>query len=186
MGFSPRHGLKIVRAMAFTFPLLMIGVAVPAEAGSDTPAPACAAANARSVTHAEAALNKGQLNNASTIKQTGLNLKVPEPGEVIAIATALQESSLRDLDHGDRDSLGLFQQRPSQGWGTRSQILDPIHASSTFYRHLLTIPGWRTISVAQAAQAVQRSAYPTAYAKWEPLARDLVTLLPEGGACLPH
>ena len=96
----------------------------------------------------------------------------------IALATALQESTLRNLNWGDRDSLGLFQQRPSTGWGTPAQVTDPVYASRLFFggpsnpnkgntRGLLDIPGWQSMTVTQAAQAVQISAHPDAYAKWE-------------------
>ncbi|MEU3712156.1 C40 family peptidase [Streptomyces catenulae] len=114
-----------------------------------------------------------QVPNAKTIQATGVAMGIPARGQVVALATALQESGLRNLSYGDRDSLGLFQQRPSQGWGTANQILDPVHASTKFYEGLKKVPGWESLSVAQAAQAVQRSGFPDAYAKWEPLATAL-------------
>ncbi|MYQ47591.1 hypothetical protein GTW40_21500 [Streptomyces sp. SID4985] len=114
-----------------------------------------------------------QVPNAKTIQATGVAMNMPPRGQVVALATAMQESRLRNLTYGDRDSLGLFQQRPSQGWGTASQILDPVHASTKFYEALRKVSGWQSLSVAQAAQAVQRSGYPEAYAKWEPLATAL-------------
>lgn len=116
---------------------------------------------------------KEQVPNAKKIQATGVALKVPARGRVVALATALQESGLRNLNYGDRDSLGLFQQRPSQGWGTPEQVRDPVHASTKFYEHLKKVSGWQSMTVAQAAQAVQASAYPDAYAKWEPLATAL-------------
>jgi LysM repeat protein len=120
--------------------------------------------------------------NARTIIQVGRSLGVPDYGIVIALATALQESGLRNLPYGDRDSLGLFQQRPSAGWGSPSQLLTPSYAARLFFggasnpnagktKGLLDIAGWQSKTVAQAAQAVQRSAYPDAYAKWEATAR---------------
>lgn len=116
--------------------------------------------------------------NASIIIQIGRELGVSDRGIVIALAAAMQESSLRNIDYGDRDSLGLFQQRPSTGWGTREQILNAPHAARLFFggpsnpnkgntRGLLDIVGWRSMTLTQAAQAVQISAYPDAYAKWE-------------------
>ncbi|MFI0722078.1 C40 family peptidase [Streptomyces sp. NPDC021224] len=126
-----------------------------------------------------------QMPNAKVVTATGLALHVPARGQVVALATALQESGLRNLAHGDRDSLGLFQQRPSEGWGTAAEILDPVHASAKFYAALRQVPGWESLSVAQAAQEVQRSAYPDSYAKWEPLAtalqRAVEPLLATGG-----
>ncbi|MFD1660219.1 C40 family peptidase [Streptomyces caeni] len=114
-----------------------------------------------------------QIPHAKTIVATGIALKVPARGQVIALATALQESGLRNLSYGDRDSLGLFQQRPSQGWGAAKEIRDPVYAATQFYTHLLKVDGWQQLTVAQAAQAVQRSGYPDAYAKWEDLATAL-------------
>jgi peptidoglycan hydrolase-like protein with peptidoglycan-binding domain len=127
-------------------------------------------------------LSDEQKANARTIIGVGKGAAVPEYGWVIALATAMQESTLINVDYGDRDSLGLFQQRPSQGWGTEAQVSDPVLASKAFYAvathtsnpGLLDISGWQSMTVTQAAQAVQRSAYPDAYAKWETLARDLV------------
>jgi cell wall-associated NlpC family hydrolase len=115
----------------------------------------------------------GQVPNAETIVATGLAMHIPARGQIVALATALQESGLRNLTYGDRDSLGLFQQRPSQGWGTPEQIMDPVHASTRFYQALEKVSGWESMTVAQAAQAVQQSALPDAYAKWEPLATAL-------------
>lgn len=114
-----------------------------------------------------------QIPNAQTIVATGISLDVPKKGQIIALATAMQESRLRNLGSGDRDSLGLFQQRPSQGWGTAQQIHDPVYASEQFYKHLLKVDGWQQMTVTQAAQEVQRSGYPDAYAPWEPLATAL-------------
>ncbi|MFD6594775.1 C40 family peptidase [Streptomyces coelicoflavus] len=114
-----------------------------------------------------------QVPNAKTIQATGVAMNIPARGQVVALATALQESGLRNLTYGDRDSLGLFQQRPSQGWGTANEILDPVHASTKFYEGLKKVSGWQSLSVTQAAQAVQKSGFPEAYAKWEPLATAL-------------
>ncbi|MBA4247348.1 MAG: peptidoglycan-binding protein [Microbacterium sp.] len=112
--------------------------------------------------------------NASTIVQVGRDLGVPEYGIVIALATAMQESSLRNISWGDRDSVGLFQQRPSSGWGTVADLMIPSHSAKLFYvgrsgytRGLLDIRGWEGMTLTRAAQAVQISAYPDAYAKWE-------------------
>jgi len=102
---------------------------------------------------------------------------MPERAVTIALATALQESALRNLDHGDRDSLGLFQQRPSQGWGSPAQVTDPNYSARIFYDRLLQVPDWEDQPVTVAAQTVQRSAFPSAYAKWEGLAADLVEQL---------
>lgn len=108
-----------------------------------------------------------QTANAAVIVTVGAQLRVPPRGWVIALATAMQESTLRNLPSGDRDSVGLFQQRPSQGWGTPAQLRDPRYAAGKFYTALLAVDGWQAMALTDAAQAVQRSAYPDAYAKWE-------------------
>ncbi|RVU20494.1 NlpC/P60 family protein [Streptomyces antnestii] len=130
-----------------------------------------------------------QVPNAKTIQATGVAMNIPARGQVVALATALQESGLRNLTYGDRDSLGLFQQRPSMGWGTASQILDPVHASTKFYEGLKKVSGWQSLSVTQAAQAVQKSGFPEAYAKWEPLAtalqKAIEPLLQKAGGASP-
>jgi LysM repeat protein len=123
-------------------------------------------------------LSAEQRANAQTIVNVGRSLGVSDRGIVIALAAAMQESSLRNLPHGDRDSVGLFQQRPSQGWGTAAQLQDPTYATRLFFggrsnpnkgttTGLLDVRGWASKSVADAAQAVQISAYPKAYAQWE-------------------
>jgi hypothetical protein len=106
-----------------------------------------------------------QTQDASVIAAVGLRLGVPAYGITIAEATAMQESKLENVDYGDRDSLGLFQQRPSQGWGTSTQIMDPVYSSTRFYQALVAVPNWQNMSVAQAAQAVQRSADGELYAE---------------------
>jgi Peptidase family M23 len=127
-----------------------------------------------------------QIRNAAIIINTGADLKMPPRAWVIAVATAMQESRLTNLGNlgsrNDHDSLGLFQQRPSAGWGTPAQIMDPVYASTKFYEKLKTIVGWETMALTEAAQRVQISAYPDAYAKHEPLATQIVNLLADGAA----
>ncbi len=146
---------------------------IPSRSTSPQAAPTAAPANG-----AVTPLTEEMAANARLIIRTGQRLGVPDRGIVIALAAAMQESGLRNLDHGDRDSLGLFQQRPSTGWGTPARILDPVHAAELFYggpgnpnagrtRGLLDIPNWQSMTVTQAAQAVQISAFPDGYAKWE-------------------
>jgi hypothetical protein len=133
------------------------------------------------------ALDDGEpRENAKTIVQVGLRLKVPERGLIVALATARQESTLRNLNYGDRDSLGLFQQRAP--WGSVAQRTDPASAATMFFtgghggqRGLLDIPGWRVMSIAGAAQAVQVSAFPEAYAQWEGVSRLAVEQILRGG-----
>lgn len=122
-------------------------------------------------------LTPEQAGNAATIAAVGMRVGMPHHAVTVALATALQESGLRNLHSGDRDSAGLFQQRPSQGWGTLTQIRDPVHAATVFYDRLREVPGWRQLSVTQAAQHVQRSAAPDAYAMWEQEARAAAVAL---------
>ncbi|MEH0936889.1 hypothetical protein [Micromonospora psammae] len=111
-------------------------------------------------------LDADQMANAATIAAIGIQRRMPERAVVVALATAYQESGLRNLAGGDRDSVGLFQQRPSQGWGTPAEIRDQRYAANRFYAALKKVRGWEQMRVTDAAQAVQRSAFPTAYQKW--------------------
>ena len=135
-------------------------------------APACVAP---STPHA---WDRTQRENATTIVQVGVALAVPQRGLVVALAAAMQESRLRNLGHlgakNDHDSLGLFQQRPSMGWGSAAQVTDPVFAATAFYLALQSVPGWDSMAVTVAAQRVQRSAFPNAYARWETDATSLV------------
>ena len=108
-------------------------------------------------------LETEQATNAALIAAISVQRGMPARAASIALATAYQESKLYNIDFGDRDSLGLFQQRPSQGWGTRRQILDPAYSINAFYDALEKIEGYQTMRITQAAQAVQRSAFPEAY-----------------------
>ncbi len=131
-------------------------------------------------------LGDEQMRNAAIIIAVGQKMGVPPRGWVIAVATALQESRLiNEPDLGarnDHDSLGLFQQRPSQGWGTPEQVMDPEYAARKFYEKLVTVGGWQTMALTDAAQAVQRSAAPEAYADDELLASVVINLLTDGAA----
>ncbi|MFF5102992.1 heavy metal transporter [Streptomyces sp. NPDC000134] len=118
-----------------------------------------------------------QAVNAATITAVGTTRGLPERAITIALATALQESALRNIGHGDRDSLGLFQQRPSQGWGRPAQIMEPTYAAGRFYDHLVKVPGYTKLPLTVAAQRVQRSGFPDAYAKHEPDAALLAAAL---------
>ncbi|MEO6533152.1 MAG: LysM peptidoglycan-binding domain-containing protein [Pseudolysinimonas sp.] len=145
--------------------------------GSASPVLAATTVSAVTPVHATP-LTEEMAANARLIIQIGRRLGVPDRGIVVALAAAMQESGLRNLNYGDRDSVGMFQQRPSTGWGTEAQLLNASYATALFYggpsnpnagrtRGLLDIHGWQSMTVAQAAQAVQISAYPNAYANWE-------------------
>jgi hypothetical protein len=135
------------------------------------PAPLAGGQAALPITAARAA-------NAQLITGQALRLHMGIRSAVIAVATAMQESTLENLNYGDRDSLGLFQQRPSAGWGTPAQITNPVYAADAFLRALAAYqaadPGWATQPLYEAAQGVQRSAFPYAYAQWESQAAHIV------------
>jgi hypothetical protein len=127
--------------------------------------------------------NSQQVANASIIVATAQQAGVGQTGAVIAVTAAFTESRLINVAGGDRDSLGLFQERPSQGWGTPQEIMNPVYATHQFLSHLIAIPGWRSLPPAEAAQAVERSAYPDRYQAWVQPAMQLVAGLSGTGAC---
>lgn len=156
-------------------------VITPSTASSTAGEPVAASLAASS--HAPTlTLDSEQQANATVVVQAAMERALPARAAVIAVATALQESRLRNLTYGHLDSLGLFQQRPSQGWGTREQILDPRFATGTFYDHLVEVERWEQLPLTRAAQAVQRSGFPDAYAQWEALAQHVVDAL--AGTCI--
>ena len=122
-------------------------------------------------------LTDAQARNATLISAIAIRRGMPAHAATIGLAAALQESKLYNLRGGDRDSLGIFQQRPSQGWGTPRQILDPVHATNAFYDALERVPGYASLPVTVAAQRVQRSGYPSAYAAYEGDARALASAM---------
>jgi hypothetical protein len=129
----------------------------------------------------EVTLDHEQMANAATVAAVGVKLDMPDQAVIVALATALQESKLRNLPHlgsgNDHDSVGLFQQRPSQGWGSADEISQPRLAAERFYLALREVDGWEEMPVTEAAQRVQRSAYPDAYEKWTDDASVLATAL---------
>ncbi|MCW2833493.1 MAG: hypothetical protein JWN68_1446 [Nocardioides sp.] len=122
-------------------------------------------------------LSLEQAENAALITAIAVQRGLPARAASIALATAYQESDIINLDYGDRDSVGLFQQRPSQGWGTIEEIQDPAYSAHAFYDALVEIDGYETMEITEAAQAVQRSAYPDAYADHEDDARAIASAL---------
>ena len=163
--------LRRVLAAAAAGAVLAAGVvAVRGSGGGAAPVAQCTA----QVPDADPVrLDPEQAANAATIAAVGRRLGLADHAVTIALATAMQESKLRNLSYGDRDSIGLFQQRPSQGWGTPAQVGTPTYAAAAFYRRLAQVDGWDDLPVTQAAQAVQRSAYPEAYGAHEDAARTL-------------
>ena len=132
-------------------------------------------------------LSPEQTSYATTIAAVGKRMGMPDHAVSVALAAALQESKLQNLQYGDRDSLGLFQQRPSQGWGSESEVLTPHYAASAFYRRLARIRDWESLPVTTAAQRVQHSGAPLAYAQWEHEARAIAQAatgeIPAGLSC---
>jgi len=122
-------------------------------------------------------LSLTQADNAALVVGTSVRRGFPARAATIGLATALQESRLVNIDYGDRDSVGLFQQRPSQGWGTVDQIMDPVYSANAFYDVLETVEGYESMEVTVAAQAVQRSGFPDAYAQHEPRSRAWASAL---------
>jgi hypothetical protein len=167
MGVVARAGLVVAAVAA-------VGYLTDTFAGGSAGAGVTRCVVAGVAPRAVAGYDTGQVGNAAVIVAVGKRMGVPERGRVVAVATAMQESGLRNLDHGDRDSLGLFQQRPSQGWGSPAQVTNPAYASSRFYQGLAGVDGWQLMSVNDAAQAVQRSGVPGAYGQHEPAARTVV------------
>jgi hypothetical protein len=118
-----------------------------------------------------------QARNAAIISGLSIKRGLKARAASIALTTAYQESGIRNLDYGHADSIGLFQQRPSKGWGTVEQIMDPWYSTRSFYRAMEHIKGWETKDINNVAQAVQRSAYPEAYRKHVDRARTLASAL---------
>ncbi|GHG57751.1 hypothetical protein [Streptomyces griseocarneus] len=159
-----RRGRLLRTVAACAVLLALIGYLVAQLVTGGPGAPRCVVrANGESYS-----LSPEQAVNAATISAVGSARGLPERAVTIALATAMQESGLRNIHHGDRDSQGLFQQRPTQGWGTARQITDPVYAAGKFYDHLVRVPGYSRLPLTVAAQKVQRSGFPQAYAKHEP------------------
>ena len=189
---GPRGGgrLGIRRAGLFggviAIAALAIGIIVAVGRGQG-PARPTGCNFGSTATPSQFSITPTQAQNAAIIAAVAMRKGMPDHAVTIALATSLQETQLRNLPNGDLDSLGLFQQRPSQGWGTSAQIMDPNYAASVFYDHLAQVPGWQSMAVTVAAQLVQHSATPDAYANWETEARSLATALtgevPAGLSC---
>jgi hypothetical protein len=163
--------------------VLLVAAVVAAVAWSRDDGPASAVPSC-ALPGSALTITPEQAGNAATIAGVAWDRGLPDRAVVVALATAQQESGLRNLDYGDRDSLGLFQQRPSQGWGTEAQVQDPVYAAGMFYDRLVQVPGWDTGRLTDVAQTVQRSGFPEAYQKHEVLAIDLTAALRAGGGRL--
>jgi cell wall-associated NlpC family hydrolase len=158
-----------------------LGVAISPLPGSDMAI--CGALPPGSTLPDGGTLSSQQSANAAIVVAVAEQAGAGTTGAVDAVDAAFTESRLINVPGGDRDSLGLFQQRPSEGWGTPSQILDPIYAATQFVDHLMRLPGWQSLAPAAAAQAVERSAFPERYQEWVQPASQLVAGLSGTGAC---
>jgi hypothetical protein len=167
-----RAGLLLVLAVVVAV-VAGVGVLFRLGAGPFPDAPSCHA----EVGGTEVELSLEQAENASLIAAIGVRRGLPARAVSIALATAFQESKLRNIEYGDRDSLGLFQQRPSQGWGEPAQILDPVYSINAFYDELQKLDGYQDMRITEAAQAVQRSGFPEAYEQHAEGARVLASAL---------
>ncbi|MCM2389086.1 hypothetical protein [Streptomyces albipurpureus] len=173
---SVRRGRLPRSAVAFSVLLAVAGYVTVQYVAGDRPA-RCVVRAAATGDGPTYELSTEMASNAATISAVGTSRGLPERAVTIALATAIQESSLLNIRHGDRDSLGLFQQRPSKGWGTPKQILDPVYSTEKFYDGLVAVPGYSRLPLTVAAQRVQRSGFPQAYAKHEPNATLLAAAL---------
>ncbi|MEK6443283.1 C40 family peptidase [Pseudonocardia sp. T1-2H] len=194
---------RALRPLRLLLPLVAIGAALvmflsigfvvfAPNSGTGTPGPRTCDAGIGPLSSARQAgstietLSDEQKRNAATIIAVGKEMGLPSRAWLVALATAMQESTLRNINYGDRDSLGLFQQRPSQGWGSPAEVTDPQYSARKFYDALQGSGNWEAKPVTKAAQDVQRSAFPNAYAKWESLAAQLVGTLadvPDPSGC---
>ncbi|MGC5617224.1 hypothetical protein [Georgenia sp. Z1491] len=171
-GSRPRSGLSCLGGLAVVAVVLAVAVGgVVAILTHVVRSPESGTCRAEAGGDLGATLDGDQAANAALMVGLAQQRDLPIRATTVAISTAMQESKLRNIDYGDRDSVGLFQQRPSQGWGEVEQIMDPVYSTGRFYDELVTIDGWADMSVNDAAQAVQRSGYPEAYAQHETMAR---------------
>jgi len=170
-----RRPLRIALVLLAVFALVVTGVVVVLNllGGGTVISERCAAVTNGTSWY----LSPAQADNAALIAGTSVRRGLPARAATVGIATALQESKMINIDHGDRDSVGLFQQRPSQGWGTAEQLVDPVYATNAFYDVLIKIEGYEGLEITDAAQRVQRSGFPGAYAQHEARARAWASAL---------
>ncbi|MCR6687912.1 hypothetical protein [Cellulomonas sp.] len=180
-GRRPRRRRRTTRTLlvlTLLTALLAAGVgAVVVALDRVSPEPVVAASCAATVDGTSWHLSPDQAQNAALFAGMAARRGLPARAVTIAIATALQESRMENIDYGDRDSIGLFQQRPSQGWGTVEQIMNPTYATRKFFEGLEKVDGYEDMEITVAAQAVQRSGFPDAYAQHEGRARAWASAL---------
>jgi hypothetical protein len=166
-----------VRVRTALLGLVLVGGAVAAAAAIRDHTPLRSEFCVAEVGETRARVDLEQAQWSSLMAAQAQTRGLPPRATTIAIATAFQESKIHNIDYGDRDSVGLFQQRPSQGWGTVEQIMDPQYSIAAFYDGLQEIEGYESMEITVAAQAVQRSAFPDAYAQHEAYSRALASSL---------
>ncbi len=169
-----RRGARVGLVLLVVGAAIVVGAVVASERLFRQPLLDGCSANVGGVT---TRLTVEEAENAALISASSVRRGMPARAATIALATAFQESGMRNIDYGHLDSLGLFQQRPSQGWGTPQEILDPYYATERFYAALAKIHGYTEMDIAHAAQLVQRSADEAAYAQHETSARGLASSL---------
>jgi cell wall-associated NlpC family hydrolase len=178
---------RLLRYASFAGVVPLIGfasiVAVVAPPSSGGEVTLCGALPVGSALPDGGRLDADQAANASIIVAVAREADAGTAGTVDALVAAFTESRLANLPGGDRDSVGLFQERPSQGWGTAARILDPVYATDQFLGHLMALPGWQSLPPAAAAQAVERSAFPDRYQQWVQPATELAASATGAGAC---
>jgi hypothetical protein len=155
--------------------ILALGVGVYLAVRHVQPLLAGSGCDARTTGQGVVALDTDQAGIAATIAGVANHKALPSRAVIVAYATALQESKLTNLTFGDRDSVGVFQQRPSEGWGPRRLLLDPVYATTKFFDALVKVPRYRKLAVYKAAQAVQHSADGYAYDQYAPVATGMAT-----------
>jgi hypothetical protein len=188
------HPVRL-RALVLAVLVVCLGatpISVVAVGDQRAPAAATRVGDSRGGTGTAAGLSRSQMDNAETIVRVGREMKLPKRAYVVAVATSMQETNLRNLANTglpesqrlpndgtgfDHDSVGLFQQRPASGWGSVDQLMDPDTSARKFYQALENVPGWQDMPVTVAAQSVQGSAFPDAYAKHQGNAEAVVDAL---------
>ena len=169
----PSRRLRAVPAIGSALVLVLAAISFLASGGArhrTAPAPPMPPGCQAGTGVAAIPLDTGQAAMAATIAGVAVRHRLPRQAVTIAFAAALQESQLQNLTYGDRDSVGVFQQRPSQGWGTTAELEDPVYASTKFFAALVRVPGYASMPIDQAAQDVQHSADGFAYEQWTEVA----------------
>jgi murein DD-endopeptidase MepM/ murein hydrolase activator NlpD len=167
----------VIAAAAITAGVAAIGVVSMSGAAMDPAHQGCAEAGALPIQPGADSPDPSRDETAQTIADTAFGMGLPGRAVLIGFMVALQESGMRNIAYGDRDSLGVFQQRPSQGWGTPEQVMNVAHAAKQFFARLSKMAGWQRLGLGEAGQAIQRSAYPDAYDKHETTARQMAARL---------